>query len=411
MPDAGGPLRLEPGVWPVLSAGDGRVAVRGADHLEQTQRGLLVHRLPDRALRRIHAEFFRVVERQPSGVRLVLQTAATELELDISTTALAFFPDEPVASYGRVDLVIDGRVESQFVVPAGGLRTMDVFANTSTVAPGPTVTVRFDGLPPREKTVELWLPHDVEVGLESIRADAPFTAPSDPRPVCVVYGSSITHGANARRPTDAWPAVATAAAGMNLVSLGFSGSAMLDSSVAATIRDRPADVIVLKIGINVINHDGFRTRTFVPAVHAFLDTIREGHPTTPIWVVSAILCPIVEDRPGPTMLLGEPGARYAATAGLPEEVERGRLSLGLTRDILELIVASRGDEDPNLHYLDGRALYGEAENESMPMRDGLHPDTAAQRHIGARVAELVLGVAAAEPEAVAEPRPAAGGAE
>ena len=45
-----------------------------------------------------------------------------------------------------------------------------------------------------------------------------------------------------------------------------------------------------------------RRRAFTPAVHGFLDTIREGHPDTPLLVVSPILCPIHEDTPGPTML-------------------------------------------------------------------------------------------------------------
>ena len=156
-------------------------------------------------------------------------------------------------------------------------------------------------------------------------------------------------------------------------------------------RDQSADIITLKIGINIINHDGFRARTFVPAVVSFLDTVREGHPTIAIWVVSSILCPIVEDRPGPTLIVGEPGARVAMTQGLPEEIARGRLSLSLTRDLLKQVVESRSVDDPNLHYLDGRELYGEAENLSMPMRDRLHPDSEAQRHIGLRFAELVLG--------------------
>lgn len=33
-----------------------------------------------------------------------------------------------------------------------------------------------------------------------------------------------------------------------------------------------------------------RERTFRPAVHAFLDTIREGHPDTPVLVISAVAC-------------------------------------------------------------------------------------------------------------------------
>jgi len=91
------------------------------------------------------------------------------------------------------------------------------------------------------------------------------------------------------------------------------------------------------------------------------------------------------------MMVGPPGARRVETETQPHDVQRGRLSLSLTRELLEQIVEWRSRTDPNLHYLDGRELYGEAESESMPMRDGLHPDSAAQRHIGLRFAELVLG--------------------
>jgi len=205
------------------------------------------------------------------------------------------------------------------------------------------------------------------------------------------YGSSISHGVAAAAPTETWPAIASSASGMSLRNFGFSGNAMLDAFVATSIRDQDANLISLEIGINVINHDGFRARTFVPAVTAFLDVIREGHPTTPIWVVSSVLCPIVEDRPGPTFVVGQPGERRAVTDGLPQQLERGRLSLSMIRDLLRQIVERRSPEDPNVHYLDGLDLFGPAEYARMPMKDDLHPDTAAHRHIGLRFAELVFG--------------------
>lgn len=394
MPDLDGWPRVEPGIPVVLRVADGELAVRGADHVERTETGLRFHRLPERALPRIPTEFFRTVEAQPSGIRLVARSAATELELVVSTTALMAFGDDPTISWGRFDLVIDGRLHSSFEAASGGLRRLDFTANNSVVTPGSPVTVSFGGLPAHDKSIELWLPHDVEVTVASIRADAALALPEDPRPVWLHYGSSISHGFNAYGPTGTWPAVAATVADQNLVNLGFSGSALLDSFVAEAIRDQSADLISLKIGINVVNHDAFRARTFVPAIHAFLDIVRQGHPTTPLWVVSSVLCPIVEDRPGPTVLVGEPGARAAVTNALPEDAVSGRMSLSLTRDLLRLVVESRAATDPNLHYLDGRELYGEPEFEAMPMRDALHPDPAAQLHIGKRFAQLVFGATA-----------------
>ena len=48
--------------------------------------------------------------------------------------------------------------------------------------------------------------------------------------------------------------------------------------------------------------------------------------------------------------------------------------------------ATRHD-DPNLHYLDGRDLYGEPDFAELPLPDGLHPDAATHRLIGERFAK------------------------
>ncbi|MBV5324916.1 MAG: lipase, partial [Rhodospirillaceae bacterium] len=101
-------------------------------------------------------------------------------------------------------------------------------------------------------------------------------------------------------PTGTWPAVAAARAGVSLINLGLGGNALLDPFTARTMRDTPADLISVKFGINLVNTDAMRLRAFGPAMHGFLDTIREGHPTARLLVVSPILCPIHEDTPGPT---------------------------------------------------------------------------------------------------------------
>ncbi|SDP46763.1 hypothetical protein SAMN04487905_104238 [Actinopolyspora xinjiangensis] len=46
--------------------------------------------------------------------------------------------------------------------------------------------------------------------------------------------------------------------------------------------------------------------------------------------------------------------------------------------------------DPNLHYLDGRELYGAVDFEELPLPDQLHPDAAAHRRIGERFHRFVL---------------------
>jgi hypothetical protein len=129
-------------------------------------------------------------------------------------------------------------------------------------------------------------------------------------------------------------------------------------------------------------------------VHGFVDTVREGHPSTPLLVVSPIYCAIHEDTPGPSMF--DPDALLAGklqfqATGDPAERSAGKLTLNVIRDELARIVRQRAASDPNLHYLDGRELYGEADFAELPLPDQLHPDTATHRRIGARFAERVFG--------------------
>lgn len=51
----------------------------------------------------------------------------------------------------------------------------------------------------------------------------------------------------------------------------------------------------------------------------------------------------------------------------------------------------RAADDPNLHHLDGRVLYGDADFAELPLPDGLHPDAATHERIGERFAKLAFG--------------------
>lgn len=365
--------------------------LRGALDLEQTADGVLPHRLPAWARAQNTDPQLMTAEAMPSGVRLVFRTRATTIELDVLPTKMVYRGTGPRPD-GRYDLVVDGRLAGQATAGGGKVLTIDLATGTSGVEPGPVGTVRFTDLPATDKEVVIWLPHREITELVTLRTDAPVEpADADGRRVWLHHGSSISHGSDAESPTGTWPAIAATLAGVELVNLGFSGSALLDPFTARAMRDTPADLISVKIGINVVNSDLMRLRAFGPAVHGFLDTVREGHPDTPLLVVSSILCPIQEDTPGPGAVEFVDGrVRFRAT-GDPAEVATGRLTLRVIRAELARIVASRSGADPNLHYLDGLELYGEADYAELPLPDELHPDPAADRRIGERFAALAFG--------------------
>lgn len=281
-----------------------------------------------------------------------------------------------------LELTVDGALAGRRRAPLGHVVRMAGPGAAQRLIPGKPGTARFAGLPTGMKNVELWLPQQTPTELVALRADGEVLAPlPDGKPRWVHHGSSISHCLEADGPTGTWPVVAASLGGVEVTNLSQPGNDMLDPYVARTIRDMPADLISLKTGVNIVGLATFRLRTFGPAVHGFLDTIRDGHPDTPLLVVSPVSCPALDARPGPTAV-GRDGRITAL--GDPADLARGALSLQVVRDELARIVAVRQPRDPHLHHLDGRELLGPAEVDDLP--DGLHPSAAAYRRMGERFA-------------------------
>jgi lysophospholipase L1-like esterase len=364
--------------------------VRGAIELEHSERGVLPHRLPAWARALYPDGQLAMAESQPAGVKLAFRSTARVIELDTIPTKRVYVGLAPRPD-GVYDLVADGRLIDHGTVSGGDRLTIDMTTGRAERAVGEAGTVRFTGLSGGEKNVEIWLPHDERTILVALRTDQPVTpVPSNGRRRWLHHGSSISQGSNAATPTATWPVIAAALGGVELTNLGFGGSALLDPFLARVIRDLPADLISVKVGINLVNTDAMRLPAFGPAVHGFLDTIREGHPSTPLLVISPVLCPIHEYTPGPTApdMTGE-HMTFRAT-GDPAEIRAGKLTLDVIRRELEHLVADRAATDSQLHYLDGRALYGDADTAEFPLPDHLHPTNAAHRRMGERFAARIF---------------------
>ena len=194
--------------------------------------------------------------------------------------------------------------------------------------------------------------------------------------------ATLQNIANLRADLTAVSAAADAAAAgdqrMPLLN-HLSAAAQGTKASTANVRKLPVDLISMKVGINVVNQDSFRERTFLPAVHGFLDTVRDGHPTTPILVVTPITCPAHEDHPGPTMGTGGP----IAAPERPPALSTGSLSLRRIRELLADVVATRvAGGDDHLHLLAGPELFGPDDLADLP--DGLHPNSAGYARMGDR---------------------------
>lgn len=213
-----------------------------------------------------------------SGVRLRFATDATSIQL-----CLAPMVDVPPACERDVfhfDATIDGELVASAPVPPRG------------------ETAAFDGLPESEKTIELWFPPESPVAVRELRINdgASCTVPSDPRPRWITYGSSLTHCVRSHSPARSWPAIVARRHGLNLTCLGFGGQCHLDAMIGRLIRDMPADLITLKLGINTIS-GSLNARTYPIAATALVALIREKHAETPIGLVSPIGYPPHETTP------------------------------------------------------------------------------------------------------------------
>jgi len=365
--------------------------VRGAAELEPTARGVAIRRLPAWVRRQFPDPPLLAMESQPSGVRVSVTTTATRVELATHPTRVVYRgADRP---RGRIDVLVDGTLHTRDVLTGGSHVELDMATGSRSFHAGADHVTVLAGLGTHEKRIEMWLPHNESVELLDLRTDAPVAPVARAGRLWLHHGSSISQGSNALAPTETWPALAAHAGGdVELRNLGFGGSAIVDPFVARVLRDSPADLISVKLGINVVNSDAMRLRAFVPAVHGFLDTIRDGHPDTPLLLVSPLFAGIHEKTPGPGAIdpasLGTDQVRLIAT-GDEGDTAQGRLTLEVIRDALASVAEHRAD-DPNLHFLDGLRLYGPADARALPLPDGLHPDPRTHRLIGRRFAEHVF---------------------
>ncbi|HEX6971957.1 MAG TPA: SGNH/GDSL hydrolase family protein [Limnochordia bacterium] len=260
----------------------------------------------------------------PAGVRIRFASDTRAVSLGVVPS------DQPL----EVDCVIDGGPPRTAVLPAGGER------------------LDFQELPPGEKTIELYLSQKVPMRLTALHIDsgAAFQIPRDPRPRWIAYGSSITQCAGAASPARTWPALVARRHGLRLTCLGYGGNCHLEPMVARMIRDLPADLISLCVGINVYGAASLSPRTFRPAVIGFIQILRERHVETPIIVQSPICSPPREEQPN---------AVGFTLAAIRAEVEGAVATL-----------RERGDA--RLFYVNGLEVFGADCVAHLP--DQLHPD-------------------------------------
>lgn len=367
---------------------DGPVRFAGIAELNPHPGGIRPSRLPAWALAQTDAVPLPIVASMLSGGRMEFDTDATSVEIDCQLITVKS-GDSPVVSV-TFEAITGGRVVSTHVAENFHLiHTPDPVKPDVTIIPGGREKVVLAGLPAGTKSIGIWFPPNagIEIASVSVNDGAAVAASApDTRRSWVHYGSSISHCMEAEHPTGVWSVIAAQRENVNLTNLGLGGQCHLDQFAARMMRDSGADLLSMKVGINVVNADTMRDRTFMPALHGFIDTVRDGAPDTPFIVASPIFCPGHEEGFGPSLRSTE--GVYSRER--PAFLGTGALNLRRIRDYVQAVVQQRRDAgDANIYYMDGLSLFGPDDVGDMP--DLLHPNRAGYARMGDRFHSMAFG--------------------
>jgi hypothetical protein len=336
----------------LLPPDDRRLTWSGTISREHGANYVAPWRLPYDRLRLYPFEDLQRHAAMPAGVRVSFRSDARRLVCRF----------EPVDDEAQpvIDICVDGELAAS--LPLAGRDE-----------------VSLDDLPDGDKLLELWLPQAYPFRLVALELDGAAggkrrKASAEPsveqhqedRRRWITYGSSITQCREAVSPARTWPAIVARDRNLDLTCLGFAGQCHIEPMLARLIRDQPADLISLCLGINVQGGASLNLRTFRPAVLGFASIVRERHADTPLALISPIFSPERESTPN--------------AAGMTLQIMR--------QEIREAVEALRELGDENVHYVDGLELLGPDHAHLLP--DDLHPDQEGYELIAARFVQSVL---------------------
>lgn len=321
-----------------IPPGDKRLSWYGMVSLEKTRDGVKPWRI-FHADRELYHPVLMERTQKSSGVRIAFYS-------DTTTLAAAIAPwNEPC----NVDICCDGEL----------LRTIELEVNQTSWSA--------TGLPKKRKLIEIWLPPKTHTVLKALSIDrgASLTRFLDKRPRWATYGSSVTQCSVSQSPVHTWPAIVARNCGLNLLNLGYSGECVLDAMIARVMRDIPLDFISMEIGPNIYGYNALNERSFRSSIIAFVQIVREKHPTTPYVLMSPI--------------------HYAVG-------ETVKNAAGFTMQMMRQEIAAAGETirahgDKNFHFVDGLTVLGAEHAPLMP--DGCHPTPEGYKVMGENFTRVV----------------------
>ncbi len=185
----------------------------------------------------------------------------------------------------------------------------------------------------------LLLPWRPPALLLSIEGETTLPRPEQTPPYkMLTYGSSITHGNSAIRPSGTWASRTAQRLGVDLLNMGFGGGAHLEPQMADYIAGRDDwHLATLEMGINLIGQ--IDANEFARRVAYFIPTIARAHPDTWIFCIDLFTCRYDWEEKEKIAAFRRIVAEQVAELGLPKLVHLSGADLlpslsGLTADLV-----------------------------------------------------------------------------
>jgi lysophospholipase L1-like esterase len=218
------------------------------------------------------------------------------------------------------------------------------------------------GTSPPENPAIIYLPEGMLPLVQSLTAVKGEIVPAPALPRWLAYGDWTTQGWIASGPARGWAAIAARKAGLNLVNMGYASAGRGEIVSAEQIAGLGAEVISISYGESCWSRIPNSIGLFTEGFQAFLDVVRQGHPKTPVVIVSPVLRPDAEDVPNKL------GATLADIRQAIESVTTERIAAG----------------DARLSLVPGAAII-----DADHLADGIHPGDEGHKRIAATVSKAL----------------------
>ena len=335
-----------------FSAGDAPFAIFGT--AETGTDGVFAHRLPS-ALARSVSDKAHWLSSCGAGVRVRFQTDSPYIGLRVELTGFGRTQcDTLLNSAGCVVYAAEpGQTDAYAGFVAPGFD--NVLRETQGGGAFYAGTVELSGKTLRDITV--FLPtlsavRSLHIGLQRDSQLIPARPYRYPNPV-VYYGSSITMGVGASRPSNSYPAMISTLLDCDFVNLGLSGNARGETQVAEYIAELPMSAFVYDYDHNA------PTPEFLAETHErFFQIIRQKRPELPIIMLSR------PDR-----------------AGLADTALRAET-------VLRTFMNAKKAGDERVWFISGMNLF-DGSDQVLCTVDGTHPNDLGYRKMAEAVAAVL----------------------